>query len=245
MMEVIPAIDLKGGRCVRLQQGRMEDETVFSSDPVAMALKWQEAGASCLHLVDLDAAVSGRSANGRAIAAICRAISIPAQMGGGLRNEDNIKDAFDLGLSRLVLGTMAVKDPDMALDLAGRYPGRLLVSLDSRGGKVASAGWVETSEWDYLDLARKLDTPNLAGLVFTDISRDGMHTGPNLEATRALCAAVNVPVIASGGVHDLGDIENLLSLVPMGLGGVITGRAIYEGTLDLAAAIKMAEASAA
>lgn len=239
-MEVIPAIDLKGGKCVRLLQGRMEDETVFSTDPVAMALKWQAAGARRLHLVDLDAAVSGVNANGQAIAAICQAITIPAQMGGGLRGQADIEAAFALGLSRLVLGTMAVKDPDLALALARRYPGRLLVSLDSRGGRVASAGWVETSHWHYLDLAAKLDIPELAGLVFTDISRDGMHTGPNLEATQALCQAVKTPVIASGGVHDLNDIKNLLPLKAQGLAGVITGRAIYEGTLDLTEAIKLA-----
>ena len=240
MLEVIPAIDLKGGRCVRLRQGRMEDETVFSSDPVAMAIKWQSAGARRLHLVDLDAAVSGRSANAAAISAICQAVSIPAQMGGGLRNERDIESALALGLDRLVLGTMAVREPERALSLASRYPGQLLFSLDSRGGQVASEGWTETSSWNYVDLARHLDSSDLAGLVFTDISRDGMRTGPNLSATRALCEAVSVPVIASGGVHDLNDIKNLLPFTSLGLAGVITGRAIYEGTLDLAAAIVLA-----
>ena len=239
-MDVIPAIDLKDGACVRLLQGRMEDATVFSKDPVAMARRWQEAGAAWLHIVDLDAAVSGgHSANARAIAAICRAIDIPIEMGGGLRKEEHVQAAFDLGISRVILGTMAVKDPDLALNLAERHAGRIMVSLDSHGEHVASAGWTETSAWTYLDLARKLDQPFMGGLVFTDISRDGMHSGPNLEATRLLCQAVNTPVIASGGVHDLQDIENLLPLAPHGLAGVITGRAIYDGSLDLAAAIAL------
>jgi phosphoribosylformimino-5-aminoimidazole carboxamide ribotide isomerase len=239
-MLVIPAIDLKEGRCVRLRQGQLQDETVFGLDPAAMARRWQREGASCLHVVDLDAAVSGRAANAAAIAAICREVIIPVQMGGGLRSEEDVEAALALGVSRLVLGTMAVRETPRALALAERYPGRILVSLDALAGKVASDGWTKGSERDYLDLARSLDQPALAGLVFTDISRDGMGSGPNLEAVRALCAAVNCPVIASGGVHNLEDIKNLLPLAALGLHGVITGRAIYEGTLDLGAAIALA-----
>jgi phosphoribosylformimino-5-aminoimidazole carboxamide ribotide isomerase len=241
-MLIIPAIDLKGGRCVRLRQGRLQDETVFGLDPTAMARRWQQEGASCLHVVDLDAAVSGRAANAAAIAAICRELTIPVQMGGGLRSAEDVQAALALGVSRLILGTMAVREPQRALALIERYPGRILVSLDSREGKVASDGWTKGSERDYLELARCLDRPALAGLVFTDISRDGMGSGPNLEAVRALCAAVNCPLIASGGVHNLEDIKNLLPLAASGLQGVITGRALYEGTLDLRAAIALAAA---
>jgi phosphoribosylformimino-5-aminoimidazole carboxamide ribotide isomerase len=241
-MEIIPAIDLKDGQCVRLRQGRMDQATVYGSDPAAMARRWQEAGASWLHVVDLDAAVRQRAAaNVKAVAAICAGVEMKIELGGGLRGEEDIQAAFDLGVQRVVLGTLALKDPPRALALAQAYPGRVLIGLDSRAGKAAGAGWLETSEVDHLALARLFDRPEVAGLIFTDIARDGMHSGPNLAAVEELCRAVQVPVIASGGVHDLDDIKSLLALAPAGLNGIITGRAIYDGSLDLAQAVAWAQ----
>jgi phosphoribosylformimino-5-aminoimidazole carboxamide ribotide isomerase len=240
-MQVIPAIDLKNGRCVRLKQGRMEDETRYSTDPVATALKWQSLGATRLHVVDLDGAVGGKPANSDIIQGICRALSIPVQLGGGVRDIKAVGQTLKLGVERVILGTLAAKQPDEALAAAKAHPGKVVIGIDARGGKVAVQGWTETSKLDYLELARYFNAPEVAAIVFTDIARDGMQTGPNLESTGQLCRTVKVPVIASGGVHDMADIERLLILKPLGLAGVITGRAIYEGTLDLAKAIELAE----
>ncbi len=242
-MEAIPAVDLKGGRCVRLRQGRMEDETVFGLDPAAMALRWQAAGARRLHVVDLDGAVGGRPANSEAIAAICRALAIPVQLGGGVRDLEGLARALELGVDRVILGTLAARDPELALTAARRWPGRVVVGIDARDGMVAVQGWTESSQTHFLDLARRFDVEEVAAIVFTDISRDGMHSGPNLESTAELCRNVSRPVIAAGGVHDLDDVRRLAALAPLGLAGFITGRAIYEGTLDLAQAIALAEAA--
>ena len=239
-MQVIPAIDLKEGRCVRLRQGRMDDETVFSNDPAAMALHWQGLGASRLHVVDLDGAVGGAPANAKVIEKICKALEIPVQLGGGVRGLDGIARALDLGIERVILGTMAAKDPDMALNAAEIHQGRIVIGIDARGGKVAVQGWTETSGLDYIELAKKLDVPGVAAVVFTDIARDGMSTGTNLASTEQLCDAISRPVIASGGVHTISDIKDLMPLAAKGLAGVITGRAIYEGSLDLAEAIRLA-----
>lgn len=239
-MEAIPAVDLKGGRCVRLRQGRMDDETVFGDDPAAMALRWQEAGAGRLHVVDLDGAVGGAPANSQAIAAICAALAIPVQLGGGVRDLDGLARALDLGVDRVILGTLAAKDPEMALAAAARWPGRVVIGIDARDGMVAVQGWTESSSLHFLDLAKRFDLAEVAAIVFTDIARDGMHSGPNLDSTRRLCESVSRPVIAAGGVHDLDDVRRLLDLAPLGLAGFITGRAIYEGTLDLAQAIALA-----
>jgi phosphoribosylformimino-5-aminoimidazole carboxamide ribotide isomerase len=241
-MEVIPAVDLKAGRCVRLRQGRMDDETVFSDDPAAMARRWQEAGARRLHVVDLDGAVGGRPANAPAIRAICAALSIPVQLGGGVRSVEGLGQALELGVERVILGTLAADDPDAALAAAQRYPGRVVVGIDARDGRVAVQGWTETKELHFLDLARRFDQPEIAAIIFTDISRDGMHAGVNLESTRQLCREVSRPVIAAGGVHDLDDLRRLKALEPEGLAGVITGRAIYEGTLDLVQDLELAAA---
>ncbi|MCB2186178.1 MAG: 1-(5-phosphoribosyl)-5-[(5-phosphoribosylamino)methylideneamino]imidazole-4-carboxamide isomerase [Deltaproteobacteria bacterium] len=238
-MELIPAVDLKGGRCVRLRQGRMDDETVFSDDPVAMARRWAEVGARRLHVVDLDGAVEGRPANAAVIREICGALAIPVQLGGGVRDLAGLAAALDLGVDRVILGTLAARQPDLALEAARRHPARVVVGIDARDGKVATAGWTEDSGLDYLDLARRFDVPEVAAIVFTDIARDGMHTGPNLDSTRRLCQAISRPVIAAGGVHDLEDVRRLKELEPLGLAGLITGRAIYEGTLDLAQAIEL------
>ncbi|MBI5521137.1 MAG: 1-(5-phosphoribosyl)-5-[(5-phosphoribosylamino)methylideneamino]imidazole-4-carboxamide isomerase [Desulfarculus sp.] len=239
-MEAIPAVDLKGGRCVRLKQGRMEDETVFSDDPVAMARRWQDLGARRLHVVDLDGAVGGRPANAGAIEAICRALTIPVQLGGGVRDLLGLEQTLALGVDRVILGTLAAKDPLTALFLAHRHPGRVVIGIDARDGQVATQGWTEQSTKDYLELAALYDRPEVAAIVFTDIARDGMHSGPNLESTARLCQHVSRPVIAAGGVHDLSDVRRLMELKPLGLAGFITGRAIYEGTLDLAQALQLA-----
>ena len=238
LLEVIPAVDLKGGRCVRLRQGRMDDETVFSNDPVSMARKWQEQGAARLHVVDLDGAVGGAPANADVIKDICAALDIPVQLGGGVRGLAGLEKVLGLGVDRVILGTLAAKEPETAIKAAELFPGRVVIGIDAKDGKVAIAGWTETSELDFLEAARRFDIEGVAAMVFTDIARDGMHTGPNLDSTRRLCRAVSRPVIAAGGVHDLNDVQNLLKLAPDGLAGFITGRAIYEGTLDLALALE-------
>jgi len=242
-MEAIPAVDLKGGRCVRLKQGRMEDETVFSDDPVAMARRWQGLGARRLHVVDLDGAVGGRPANAPAIEAICRALDIPVQLGGGVRDQAGLERTLELGVDRVILGTLAARDPQTALDMARSHPGRVVIGIDARDGRVAVTGWTETSGQDYLELAALFDRPEVAAVIFTDIARDGMHSGPNLDSTRRLCQHISRPVIAAGGVHDLDDVRRLLELKPLGLAGFITGRAIYEGTLDLAEALALVQAA--
>lgn len=242
-MEVIPAVDLKSGRCVRLRQGRMDDETVFSDDPVAMARRWAEVGAARLHVVDLDGAVEGRPANAPVIQRICAALDIPVQLGGGVRSLEGLERTLALGVDRVILGTLAARQPGEALAAAQRHPGRVVVGIDARDGKVATQGWTEASDIGYLDLARRFDDPAVAAIVFTDIARDGMHSGVNLDSTAQLCRAISRPVIAAGGVHDLDDIQALKELEPLGLAGCITGRAIYEGTLDLSAALSLAARS--
>ena len=240
-MEAIPAVDLKGGRCVRLRQGRMDQETVFSPDPVAMALQWQKAGAGRLHVVDLDGAVAGRPANAEAIKAVCAALDIPVQLGGGVRDLSGIERTLELGVDRVILGTLAARDPAAALDAARKLPGRVVMGIDARDGRVAVQGWTEDAGWDYLELAARLNDPAVAAVVFTDISKDGMQKGPNLQSTEALCREIGVPVIAAGGVHEIADVRALKTLEPLGLAGFITGRAIYEGTLDLAEALALAQ----
>ncbi|MCF8034503.1 MAG: 1-(5-phosphoribosyl)-5-[(5-phosphoribosylamino)methylideneamino]imidazole-4-carboxamide isomerase [Desulfarculaceae bacterium] len=240
-METIPAVDLKGGRCVRLQQGRMDKETVFSHDPVAMARHWEEQGARRLHVVDLDGAVEGRPANAAVIERICASLSIPVQLGGGVRDLEGLKKALELGVDRVILGTLAAREPYTAMQAAEMFPGRVVIGIDARDGMVAVQGWTEDMGLHFLEAAKPFDRPEVAAIVFTDISRDGMHSGPNLESTAQLCEAVSVPVIAAGGVHDLDDVRRLMELAPRGLAGFITGQAIYEGTLDLAEALALAD----
>ena len=219
----------------------MDQETVFSADPVAMARRWAASGARRLHVVDLDGAVSGQPANAPVIKAICKEIDIPVQLGGGVRDLAGVGRALALGVDRVILGTLAVREPDTALAAARAHPGRVVIGIDARGGKVALKGWTETSGLDYLSLAEKFDRPEVAAVVFTDIAKDGMQAGPNLGSTRLLCQRISRPVIAAGGVHNLDDIRNLLGLAPLGLAGVITGRAIYEGTLDLGQALGLVQ----
>jgi phosphoribosylformimino-5-aminoimidazole carboxamide ribotide isomerase len=241
-MLIFPAIDLKGGNCVRLRQGKKEDETVFSDDPVAMGLKWQDLGAQWLHVVDLDGAFSSRPQNLEVIRGLRRALTIPMQLGGGLRTLETLALYLDLGLDRLILGTAVLKDPDLVAKACATYPGRIAVGLDARDGLVAVEGWTETSTQNVLEVARKLVPLKPAALIYTDISRDGVKRGVNIEATQALAQAVDLPVIASGGVSSLADIEALLPLEPLGVVGVIIGRALYDGIFQLPEALKLAQA---
>ena len=240
-MLIIPAIDLKDGKCVRLRQGRAEDVTVFGDDPAAMGLKWQAAGAQLLHVVDLDGAFSSRPQNLESIRRLRQALSIPIELGGGIRTLDTIAAYIDLGIDRLILGTVALKDPDLAARACADYPGRIIFGLDAKDGLLAVEGWTETSQKTALDAAQALARLKPAAFIYTDIARDGVKRGVNIPATRALAEAVDIPVIASGGVSCLDDIRALLPLEALGVMGVITGRALYDGSLDLAEAIRLAQ----
>ncbi len=239
-MIVIPAIDIKNGRCVRLEQGRMDRETVFSDDPAAMARQWAAQGAALIHLVDLDGAVSKAPRNRAVIAAIVQAVNVPLQLGGGIRDLATIEMYFELGVERIVIGTEAIRNPTLLKDAGRRFPDRMVVGIDARNGLVAIEGWTETTGTTAIDLARRFEDCGLAAINFTDIHRDGMQTGPNIEATGQLARAVTIPVVASGGVSTLDDIRNLKPLEADGVTGVITGKALYSGTLDLKAAMAIA-----
>jgi phosphoribosylformimino-5-aminoimidazole carboxamide ribotide isomerase len=236
-MIVFPAIDLKDGQCVRLMQGDPGRVTVYGNDPGSMALRWQEEGAEWLHVVDLDGAFSKSPRNLRGIQSIVEAVDIPVQVGGGIRSLDTIIQYMEMGLRRVILGTVALRQPDLLREAAERYPGRVALGIDARGGKVAVEGWQETTQQDAVSLVRQFEDLSLAAIIYTDIHRDGMQTGVNVEATRQLLLETRFPVIASGGVASLADIEALFPLIDMGLEGVITGRALYNGTLRLKEAL--------
>lgn len=238
-MIVIPAIDLKDGKCVRLEQGLMERDTVYSDNPAATARHWQEEGGELLHIVDLDGAFAGVPKNRAAIEAIVQAIEIPAQLGGGIRDLATIEAYLALGLSRVIIGTAAQRTPQLVTDACRRFPGQIVVGIDAKNGLVAVQGWAEVTDVTAVELAKRFAGDGVAAIVYTDIARDGMLQGPNLEATRALAEAVGIPVIASGGVSSLKDIENLLAIEQYGVAGVITGKAIYSGALDLRAAVAL------
>ncbi len=235
--EVIPAIDLRGGRCVRLTQGDYERETIYGDDPVRMALKWQAAGASRLHVVDLDAARSGSAENLPVVAAICEALTIPVQMGGGVRDADAVRRTLDAGVGRAILGTAAARNPDLAATLFKEFGDRLILGVDARDGRVAVAGWRETTEWTAVDLVRRLADSGARRVIYTDIATDGMGTGPSLESTHRLATETGVSVIASGGIGSEEHIRSLAVLTNPVLEGVIVGRALYTGAVDLAAVI--------
>jgi len=237
-MLLIPAIDLKDGRCVRLRQGDLNDATIFSDSPAAMAEQWLDQGARRLHLVDLNGAVAGKPKNEAAIKAIVEAVSedIPVQIGGGIRDLDTIEHYLDNGISYVIIGTAAVKDPGFLRDACSAFPGNIIVGLDARDGKVATDGWSKLTRHDVLDLARKFEDYGVESIIYTDIGRDGMLSGVNIEATVRLARSVSIPIIASGGVTDLRDIEALCAVESEGIEGAILGRSIYEGTLDFAAA---------
>jgi len=241
-VEIIPAIDLKGGRCVRLRQGRMEDETVFSDNPTEVARRWEDAGASRIHLVDLDGAVGGEPANARAVEAIVDAVKVPTQLGGGIRTRETMDFYRDLGVRRVILGTAAL-DPATLRALLHGYQGEVAVGVDARDGFVAVKGWTETASVKAADLVRGLAGLPVAAVIYTDISRDGMMQGPNVEAMAAMLAMSPAPLIASGGVSRMQDVERLCALE--GLAGMIIGRALYDGRVDLAAAVRLAAAGRA
>lgn len=233
-MLIIPAIDLKDGKCVRLRQGRMEDATTYGEDPVAMAERWVEAGARRLHLVDLNGAFEGRPVNADAVNAIAaRFPDLPIQIGGGIRSRETIQRYLDAGVSWVIIGTQAVRDPAFVREMCREFPGHIIVGLDARDGYVATDGWAEVSTMRAVDLARHFANDGVSAIVYTDISRDGMMNGVNLEATVELASHGGVPVIASGGVTDLEDVQQLADVSAAGIAGAITGRAIYEGRLDL------------
>ncbi len=236
-MQIWPAIDLRGGKCVRLRQGDYCQETVYGDDPSAMARRWIDQGAEQLHLVDLDGARDGQLANREAIASILAAVSVPCQLGGGIRTQETIVQLLDLGLQRLVIGTQALKHPEWFRDMCHKYPHRLVAGIDARGGRVATDGWLETSGVDATHLAEGLSSQPIAAIVYTDIAKDGMMEGPNLSAMTEMASAVSLPVLASGGVTTADDVRRLTST---GVAGCIIGRALYEGSLTLADALAAA-----
>lgn len=236
-MQIWPAIDLRGGKCVRLQQGDYARETVFGEDPAAMARQWVEQGAECLHLVDLDGARDGWPVNFDSVRAILKAVSVPCELGGGVRDEQTIARWFELGLSRLVVGTRALTEPDWFRRMCQRFPGRLALGIDARGGRVATSGWLETSQMAATDLAAQYANEPIAAVIYTDIATDGMLAGPNLAAMREMCQAIELPIIASGGVTRAADVA-ALAAVPVA--GCIIGRALYEGVLRLPDALAAA-----
>ncbi|OMT36055.1 1-(5-phosphoribosyl)-5-[(5-phosphoribosylamino)methylideneamino]imidazole-4-carboxamide isomerase [Burkholderia pseudomallei] len=242
-MLLIPAIDLKDGQCVRLKQGDMDQATIFSEDPAAMARKWVDVGARRLHLVDLNGAFAGKPKNLEAIEAILGEVGdeIPVQLGGGIRSLETIEKYLDAGLSYVIIGTAAVKDPGFLQDACSAFAGNIIVGLDAKDGKVATDGWSKLTGHEVIDLARKFEDYGVESIVYTDIGRDGMLQGINIEATVKLAQAVGIPVIASGGLSNIVDIEKLCEVEDEGIEGVICGRAIYSGDLDFAAAQKRAD----
>jgi phosphoribosylformimino-5-aminoimidazole carboxamide ribotide isomerase len=236
-MQIWPAIDLRGGKCVRLRQGDYDQETIFGDDPAAMARHWVDEGAEYLHLVDLDGARDGKPANLAGVAAILSAVNIPCELGGGIRDEATIAELLDLGLSRLVVGTKALREPDWFRQMCRRFPGQLVLGIDARDGHVATDGWLETSSVRATELAQQFNSEPVAAIVYTDIAVDGMLCGPNLESLAEMRDAVSLPVIASGGVHTAKDVAALARLA---VAGCIIGRALYERTIQLRAALAAA-----
>lgn len=237
-MILYPAIDLKDGTCVRLKRGAMDEATIFNADPAAQAKDFAAAGFEWLHCVDLNGAFAGRSVNAEAIRAIRAAIDLPMQLGGGIRDRAGIEGWLDAGITRVILGTAALRDPALVKDAAKAHPERIAVGIDARGGMVAVEGWAETSTLSAIDLARRFEDAGVAAIIFTDIARDGMLGGVNVEATAALAAAVTIPIIASGGVGGLNDVQALAANGT--IAGVVIGRALYDGRIDATAALKAA-----
>jgi phosphoribosylformimino-5-aminoimidazole carboxamide ribotide isomerase len=238
MMEVIPAIDLLAGRCVRLYQGDYDRAQVFNDNPVEVARQWVAQGATRLHLVDLDGAKAGHPVNGAAIEAIVRAVEVPVQIGGGLRDRQSVASLLSLGVQRVILGTVAVEQPDLVAQVCQEFPDQVAIGIDARDGKVATRGWLETSEVGAIDLAQQMANLGAAAIIYTDIYRDGTLQGPNQPALRALAEAISIPVIASGGVSSISDLLSLLALEPIGVSGAIVGRALYTGDILLKEAMR-------
>ena len=241
-MLLIPAIDLKDGKCVRLKQGRMEDDTVFSDDPVAVASHWVERGARRLHLVDLNGAFAGEPVNGDIVKAIAKAHpDLPIQIGGGIRSPEIIQAYLDAGVQWVIIGTKAVNEPPFVKEMCQQFPGHIIVGLDAKDGKVATDGWANVTDVDVIDLAKQFENDGVSAIVYTDISRDGMLQGVNVDATVRLAQSMSIPVIASGGVSNYDDIKALCHYESEGVMGAIIGRAIYEGTIDLAEGQSLAD----
>jgi len=238
-MIIIPAVDIKNGKCVRLIQGRMEDETVFSDDPAAMAQKWARAGAELIHVVDLDGAFEKSPQNLDAVKNIINTVDTPIQLGGGIRTERTVNTLLDMGVARVIIGTAAIHNPQWVMQTARRFPGQVVIGIDARNGRVAIEGWTETTPTQAVDLAKRFEDCGVAAINFTDIYRDGMQTGPNIAETGRLAEAISIPVVASGGVATIDDIKNLLPLEEVGVSGVITGKALYSGTLDFKQALSL------
>lgn len=236
-MHIIPAIDLKNGQCVRLKQGKKEAVTAYSDNPSAIARRWETLGAKLIHIVDLDGAFSGDLKNLDVIMRIRRTVKIPLQVGGGIRKIGNIINLFSAGIERIIMGTAAIEDPEFLTSSCNKYPGRVLAGIDAKDGMVAIKGWEEVTSLTARELARRLELIGAAGIIYTDIARDGMLTGPNIDATREIVEHVKIPVIASGGISSIDDIKSLMKI--KNLWGVITGKAIYTGALDLKEAIKL------
>ncbi len=244
-MIIIPAVDIKQGRCVRLFQGRMDTETVFSDDPAAMAKRWEEEGAEIIHVIDLDGAFEKSPKNLNSIRKILENVNAHIQVGGGIRNEKTVRMFLDLGVKRVIIGTEAIKNSKLVKDVCRAFPDQIVVGIDARNGLVAIEGWTETTQTKAVDLAKEFEDCGVAAINFTDIHRDGMQTGPNIMETRRLAEAVSIPVVASGGVSTIDDIINLMPLEEFGVTGIITGRALYDGTLNLKDAIKVSKAKRA
>jgi phosphoribosylformimino-5-aminoimidazole carboxamide ribotide isomerase len=239
-MMIIPAVDIKNGNCVRLLQGKMDAETIFSDNPAQMALQWAEYGAPMLHVVDLDGAVGKMPKHRNVIQEILRAVTIPVQVGGGIRDIATIDFYVEMGVARIVIGTEAIRNPGLVREACRRFPGTIVVGIDARNGHVAIDGWTVTTDIQAVDLAKSFEDAGVAAINFTDIHRDGMQTGPNIEETRRMAESVSIPVVASGGVSTIQDIRNLLPLSSVGVVGIITGKALYSKTLDLREALREA-----
>ena len=242
-MIIIPAIDIKNGKCVRLLQGRMDRETVFSDDPAEMAVKWADEGAELIHVVDLDGAVQKRPQNTGPLKKILERVDVDVQVGGGVRNEETVRYLIGLGVKKVIIGTEAIKNPKLVADLCKIFPDQIIVGIDARAGLVAIEGWTKTTQIKAVGLAKQFEDCGVAAINFTDIHRDGMQTGPNIEETRRLAEAISIPVVASGGVSTIDDIKNLMPLRTSGVIGVITGKALYTGSLKLKEAIAIARSN--
>ncbi len=238
-MIILPAIDLKEGRCVRLEQGLMDKDTVYNDDPAAQALLWQQQGGEYLHIVDLDGAFAGTPKNKSAIEAIVAAIEIPSELGGGIRDLQTIEAYLDLGINRVILGTIAKEKPELVKEACQLFPGQIVVGIDAKDGLVAVRGWADVTEKKATEMAKEMENFGVEAIIYTDIARDGMMQGPNIEATKALAESITIPVIASGGLSTLDDIRRLIEIEESGVTGVITGKAIYSGAIDLRAAVAL------
>ncbi|MBI4666299.1 MAG: 1-(5-phosphoribosyl)-5-[(5-phosphoribosylamino)methylideneamino]imidazole-4-carboxamide isomerase [Nitrospinae bacterium] len=243
-MRILPAIDLMDGKVVRLTKGDFARKTVYSDNPAQFAKKWADTGADALHLVDLDGAKAGHPVNREAIKAIIDAIDIPVEIGGGIRSVETVTEYLDLGISQVILGTAAIENPELVLAAADLYPDRILVGIDVKDGKPATKGWLETAPLDPVELTEKFAAMGAAGVIYTDISRDGAMAGANIEGLKRFAGAVDIPVTASGGVTNMDDVKAILELAPFGVSAMIIGKAIYEGTLDLHEAVKAAQTGA-